>query len=127
MEHGYPELNEKVHTLMKKYASECPDVMNGFMQLHEGSSVDGALSSKVKELIALGIAICVRCDGCIAFHINDAMQAGATHNEVVDTIGVAICMGGGPSVVYGSMALEALGEFEKKIEEKERKFSQTVM
>ncbi len=109
---GYPEFYGQVTSLMAQFGAESPDTMAGFMQLHKAGSVDGALSGKVKELIALGIAICVRCDGCIVFHVHDAIQAGATHAEIVETIGVAILMGGGPSVVYGSQALEALKEFE---------------
>ena len=87
-------------------------MMAGFTQMHKSGSTDGALSAKVKELIALSIAITVRCDGCIAFHVHDAMEAGANHAEIVEAIGVAILMGGGPAVVYGSQALEALKQFE---------------
>jgi AhpD family alkylhydroperoxidase len=97
---------------MARYSKEIPDAMSGFMQLHKAGTSDGALSAKVKELIALGIAITVRCDGCIAFHVHDAIKAGANHEEIVDAIGVAILMGGGPSVVNGSLALEALEQFE---------------
>lgn len=71
----------------------------------------GVLDSKTKELIALGIAITVRCDGCIAFHVNEALKSGATSNEILETIGVAVLMGGGPSVVYGCEAMEALNQF----------------
>ena len=109
---GYPEFYEQVTSLMMQFGKENPECMAGFMQLHKAGSTDGAISGKVKELIALGIAICVRCDGCIAFHVHDAIKAGATRVEIVETIGVAILMGGGPSVVYGSQALEALKEFE---------------
>ena len=109
---SYPEFYEQVRLLMNQYGKESPDTMAGFIQLHKAGSTDGALDSKVKELIALGIAISVRCDGCIAFHVHDAFKAGATHEEIVETIGVAILMGGGPSVVYGSQALEALKEIE---------------
>lgn len=109
---GYPQFYEQVSAMMAQYGKESPDTMAGFIQLHRAGSTDGHLSAKVKELIALGIAISVRCDGCIAFHIHDALGAGATHEEIVETIGVAILMGGGPSVVYGSQALEALKEFE---------------
>ncbi len=85
--------------------------MAGFMQLHKAGSTDGVLSAKVKELIALAIGIIVRCDGCISFHIHDAIKAGATREEIIDVIGIAILMGGGPAVVYGSQALEALEQF----------------
>ena len=66
----------------------------------------------------MAIGIVVRCDGCIAFHVQDAINSGATHDEIVDTIGVAILMGGGPAVVYGSQALEALKQFEAKADPK---------
>ena len=80
--------------------------------MHIASSTDGALSAKMKALVALSIAITVRCDGCIAFYFHDAVEAGATHEEIVEAIGVAILVGGGPAVVYGSQALEALEQFE---------------
>ncbi|MCA9882573.1 MAG: carboxymuconolactone decarboxylase family protein [Anaerolineae bacterium] len=86
--------------------------MKSFSQLHATSSREGAVSTKTKELIALGIAIAVHCDGCIAFHVHDAINAGASREEITETIGVAILMGGGPSVMYGCEALEALNQFE---------------
>jgi AhpD family alkylhydroperoxidase len=110
---SYPEFFKSVQAMMAKYGKENPDCMAGFMQLHKTCSVDSALSAKTKELIALAIAISVRCDGCIAFHVHDAIKAGATREEVVDAIGVAILMGGGPAVVYGSQALEALEQFKE--------------
>ena len=88
-----------------------PDIMAGFSKLHEAAGTDGALDAKTKELIALAIGIVVRCDGCIAFHVHDAIKAGATDAEIADAIGVAILMGGGPAVVYGSSALDALKQF----------------
>jgi len=88
--------------------------MAGFSQLHNASVAEGALSSKIKELIALAIGITVRCNGCIAFHVHDALKAGASAQEVLETIGVAVMMGGGPSVIYGITAMEALDQFEKK-------------
>lgn len=99
---------------MEKYGKESPKVMQAFAKLHESSFADGVLSSKIKELIALAIGISVRCDGCISYHVHDALEAGATREEIVETIGVAILMGGSPAVVYGSQALKALNEFEEK-------------
>ena len=53
----------------------------------------------------------MRCDGCIAFHVKHALNAGASSEEIIETIGVAILMGGGPSVVYGCEALQVLKQF----------------
>ena len=112
MVNSYPEFYKEVQKLMGQYGKENPDAMAGFIRLHKAGSTDGALTAKMKELIALSIGIVVRCDGCIAFHVHDALKAGASHEEIVDAIGVAILMGGGPAVVYGSQALEALKQFE---------------
>jgi AhpD family alkylhydroperoxidase len=67
-----------------------------------------------QELIALRIAITVRCDGCISFHVHDAMAADASAEEIAETVSVAILMGGGPSGVYGIEALQALSQFQER-------------
>jgi AhpD family alkylhydroperoxidase len=72
---------------------------------------DGALDCKHKELIAVAISVAVQCEGCIAYHVHDAIQAGATRQEVVESLGVAIMMGGGPAVMYACEALAALDQF----------------
>jgi len=112
MEKTYPEYRQHLQSLMIKLGNELPGPMSGFGQLHRQAVADGALSTKVKELIALGIGIAARCDGCIAYHVHDALKAGATRKEIVETIGVAILMGGGPATVYGTEAFEALEQFE---------------
>lgn len=88
------------------------EVMSGFAALHGAAVADGVLPSRIKELIALAIGITSNCDGCIAFHVHDAIKAGATRAEIEEAIGVAILMGGGPAAVYASDALEALDQFE---------------
>lgn len=112
MVRNYPKHYRHLVSLMGQLGNKIPDTMQGFGELHKMATKDGVLSSKVKELIALGIAITVRCDGCIAFHVHDAIEAGASHQEIEETIGVAIMMGGGPSVAYGCEALEALEQFQ---------------
>ncbi len=98
---GFRELNRSQH-----------DVMSGFSTMHRAATVDGALSARMKELMALAIGICTHCEGCIAFHVHDALRAGATRPEVEEAIGLALMMGGGPAAVFASDALEALGQFE---------------
>jgi len=97
--------------LIKELGASIPDTIAGFNSLHKASTAEGVLSTKTKELIALGIAITVRCDGCIAFHVHDAIESGASSEEIIETIGVAVMMGGGPALMYGCEALEALNQF----------------
>jgi AhpD family alkylhydroperoxidase len=112
MKKDYPEYNRTVREMSTTLGRQLPATMTEFARLHKAALGDGVLSSKMKELIALAIAITVRCDGCIAFHVHDALEAGAAKREILETIGVAILMGGGPSVVYGAEALSALEQFE---------------
>ncbi len=88
-----------------------PGVYDGFGAMHTAAFADGAIDKKTKELLALSIAIAVRCDGCIASHARGAAKHGATEAEVAETIGVAIAMSGGPGTVYGPRALAAFREF----------------
>ena len=108
---NYNKKYKELLVLMERLGKKIPETMSSFGGLHKTSIADGALPSKTKELIALGIAIAVHCDGCIAFHVHDALGSGASAEEILETIGVAILMGGGPAVVYGCEAMEALDQF----------------
>lgn len=100
-------INEHTHELRQHIG----DVYAGFAQMHRAVYQDGALSGKTKELIALAIAVHDHCDGCIASHARGAARKGATPEEVAETIGVTIQMGGGPSTIYGPRAWAAYQEF----------------
>ena len=110
---GYPEIYRTVAGGFGRIAKEIPGPFAGFRQLHANAVKDGALSKKHKELIALAIGVAVRCDGCVAFHVHDALKAGATRAEILETLGVVMLMGGGPAAVYAGEALAALDEFER--------------
>ena len=104
----YYRLNRSIKNLRR--ATSGP--MAGFDRLSREALADRVLSKKSKELICLGIAISARSEDCILFHIHDAICAGARREEILETIEVAILMGGGPAVVYGAKALQALERFE---------------
>ena len=112
MEKNYPDYHHRLQSLMVKLGKELHGPMSGFAQLHKQVIAEGALSTKSKELIALGIGIAARCEGCVSYHVHDALRAGASREEVLETIGVAILMGGGPAAMYGCEAFEALEQFQ---------------
>jgi len=111
MTKNFPEYRKDLQALMASLGKEVPDTMAGFGKLHEGTMKAGSLDVKTKELIALGIGIASRCDGCIAFHVHEALANGATRKEIVETIGVSVLMGGGPALMYSAHAMEALEQF----------------
>jgi AhpD family alkylhydroperoxidase len=91
-----------------------PEVMKGFSALAQAALKADALDTKTKELIALAIAVATRCDGCVAFHAEAALKQGATRAEVLETMGMAVYMGAGPSVMYAAQALAAFDQFSTK-------------
>jgi AhpD family alkylhydroperoxidase len=88
-----------------------PEVWAAFGHLHKAAVADGALPAKVKELMALTIAVVKHCDGCIAYHAKGAARRGATPEEVAEALGVALLMDGGTASVYAPRAWDAYREF----------------
>ena len=109
----YPRLYDHLQRLIRNLGTDIPATMSGFGALHKNAVSMGELPASTKELIALGIAVAVRCDGCIAYHVHDAIRAGASKAEIAETIGVAVLMGGGPAPMYGAEAYEALHQFQE--------------
>ena len=94
-----------------------PDTWAGFAQLHQSAMAEGALPTKVKELMALVVGVVKHCDGCVAYHARGAAAAGATEDELVEALGVALLMEGGPASVWAPRALEAFREFAAPLDE----------
>ena len=74
----------------------------------------GAIDKKMKELMALSISIVTKCEPCMESHLYKAMKAGASDEEIYETIDVAIEMGGGPAGAYARFVLKALEYFKKE-------------
>ena len=72
---------------------------------------DGVLDRKTKELIALALGVAARCDACIGYHIQALVKLGVSRPELDETLGVAVYMGGGPSLMYAANAIAAFEEF----------------
>lgn len=83
-----------------KMNHDMAEVMKHLDGLFQSSLADGALSLKEKELIVIGIALATHCEPCILVHLEKALAAGATRAEIFEACGVAIAMGGGPSMAY---------------------------
>lgn len=107
----WPQITKDRSAQLRNLRGGAPEVMKAFSAIAQAATAAKALDGKTKELIALGIAVAVRCDDCIAFHVKAAVEQGASKEEVLETLGMAIYMGAGPSVMYATHALEAFGQF----------------
>lgn len=110
MHKDWKTANQTLSRAIGDYRKASPDLAQAFSALATAAIAPGALTPKFKELIALAIGIAGRCDGCVGFHTAAAIRHGATRAEILETIDVAIYMGGGPSYVYGAQALEAFDQ-----------------
>jgi AhpD family alkylhydroperoxidase len=108
---GYRVLTQSVSKNLATLRSDLPDVMKGFGDLARAASRDGALDKKTKELIALALGVAAHCDACIGFHVQTLVHLGTTKAELEEALGMAIYMGGGPSLMYSANAIAAFEEF----------------
>jgi AhpD family alkylhydroperoxidase len=115
MEKNYSEFTRRISGDLKKLRKDIPDTMQAFSALAQAATRDGALDRKTKELIALALGVAARCDGCIGFHTETLVRLGATRQEVEETLGMAVYMGGGPSLMYAADAISAYEQFEKQL------------
>ena len=111
MSKDYQERAREIDLNNRTMFQAAPEPMKGYMALMKAATADGVLDGKTKELMALGIAVAQRCEGCLVFHARAAHQKGASREEVAETIAVAIEMGGGPAAVYGGEAMAAFDQF----------------
>jgi AhpD family alkylhydroperoxidase len=113
MAKDYPEITRDISTNLKTLRKDIGDVMQGFSAMAQAATKDGVLSKKTKELIALALGVAARCDGCIGFHTEALVKLGATRQEIEETLGMAIYMGGGPSLMYAADAMTSFEQFAK--------------
>lgn len=106
----YKDITKDISSALVKLRAVAPDVMKGFSELANAASQDGVLDKKTKELIALALGVAAHCDGCIGFHTQALARLGASKQEITETLGMAVYMGGGPSLMY---AAEAINAFEQ--------------
>lgn len=105
------EMLAEFQSNMRKMHEAIPQVTDDFVKkLMPDVLRDGVLTTKQKELIALGIAICATCDYCIAIHVKKCFEAGATKEEIAEACAVAILMGGGPALTYSTLVFKAIEE-----------------
>lgn len=111
MSEKFTQLTGDINIQLAKLRKEIPDVMAGFSSLAQAATKNGALDKKTKELIAIALAVANHCPGCIGFHSKALVQLQTSREELLETLSMAIYMGGGPSLMYAAEALEAFEEF----------------
>ncbi len=94
-----------------KFFTDKSKVYRIFTELEEKTFQDGSLSKKHKELIAVGISLVNSCESCLEWHIKQALDAGATLEEVIEALEVGLEMGIGPTTVTNRFAMKVLKHY----------------
>ena len=113
MSDNYQGLTQKISSHMAKMSKDMPEFMSAFSSLSKAATKDGTLDKKTKELIAMALAVANHCPGCLGFHARTLVRLDVTREELMETLAMAIYMGGGPSMMYAAEALDAYEEFSK--------------
>lgn len=111
------EMIKSVSASLRDLRQGSSDVMKAFAGLAQAALHENAFDKKSKELIALAISVATRCDDCIAFHAKAAVEQGASAAEIFETLGMAIYIGAGPSVMYAAQAIDAYKQFAERAKE----------
>lgn len=90
------------------------EILQAIGTLDAASKSKKALDDKTRELIALAVAATTRCEGCIAIHASAAVKAGASRDELLETLATAVALNAGAATVYASRILEAFDQFSAK-------------
>lgn len=104
---------KEVNMSLRKLEEEYPQLMKAFGSFMIQVEKRGALSHKVKELISVAISVVAQCKWCIAFHVKNALDAGATKEEILEACFVAALMGGGPALMYTQLVVKAIEDYKK--------------
>ncbi|TCO73859.1 carboxymuconolactone decarboxylase family protein [Rhodovulum euryhalinum] len=100
---------------LRRLNKAIPEPAKAFSGLGKAVKEGGELDFKTKELIAMGMAITLRCEACIVLHMEALVRVGATREEVGDVLAMSIQMGGGPAMMYAAAAMEC---YDQLMEEK---------
>jgi AhpD family alkylhydroperoxidase len=108
------EILSEVHTSLGTLREEYPGFMKAFGAFMGEVEKEGALSHKTKELISVALSVACKCKWCIAFHVKNALDAGATKDELIEACWVAALMAGGPALMYAQYVVKAIEDYQKK-------------
>jgi AhpD family alkylhydroperoxidase len=95
-----------------RFAKADKETLKAFTGLNENAVQAGALDRKTKTLMCLAIGIAHGSEYCVAARAAQAVEAGASRQELLETASVGLLMGGslafGPILTVFMDTVEAL-------------------
>lgn len=81
-----------------------------FFALDAACYKDGALPVKTKEMLGLAASMVLRCDDCIAYHIDQCLRVGCTPEEIWEVFDIALIVGGSIVIPHLRRGVDFLDE-----------------
>lgn len=88
------EFNAYRERMNEKLLADKNKIIKRIFNLDTNAYMEGALDVKTKEMLGLVASAVLRCDDCIAYHLQTAYELGATKEEVMETLSIATLVGG---------------------------------
>jgi AhpD family alkylhydroperoxidase len=109
------EYRKQLAAGVKEIGQLNPDTIRGYMELSSAGQKKNLLGAKMHELIALAVAVTLRCDGCITVHTEAAIKQGASKDEIAEALGVAATVNVGAALVYSTHVMDAFKEYPQAV------------
>lgn len=111
MDHTAHDRLEQIETLLATLGKSHPKEVGAFMNFMSKAESGTGLTSRAKEVVNVALSVAAQCEWCVAFHVKNAIGAGATREELIEAGFLAVVMHGGPALMYMTPLLAALDEF----------------
>lgn len=107
---NWNEYQQQLMTSFAEIGKVNHEILNGYHSLSNAGNTTNVLDAKTRELIALAVAVTRQCDGCITTHTDAAIKQGATREEIIEALGVAIAVNAGAALVFSARVVDAFNE-----------------
>ena len=102
------DYQKQIGAQLAEFMKLTPDSVRGYQALSSANAKTTQLGEKVRQLISLAVAVTTRCDGCITVHTDAALKAGASKEEIAETLGVAMAMNAGAALIYSLRVMDSV-------------------
>jgi AhpD family alkylhydroperoxidase len=99
-------LAEEYRNGLESYGQLMPDVLDAYNEFTSRCFQSGEISAKNKHLMAIAVSLFSGNEHCMVYHLELALQAGATQREIAETVAVAGAYGGGSTFSHGAILIE---------------------
>ncbi len=101
------EYQKEIQQRMAEIGRTNHEIVKGYRGLSEAGNQTNLLGAKMRELIAIAVAVTRQCDGCITVHTDAAIKQGATREEIIEALGVAVAVNAGAALIFSTRVMDA--------------------